>query len=320
VIAFGSAVTAPKVYERCAVPGIRRAAEADSVVLVQESPGTLFQNYNRLLDKAGALENLAALALIHQDAEIADPAFAATVREALRDPDVAIVGCVGAVGVRGLAWWRGTLTWAGITHTYPEYGGGSFPGPTWDPQRVPPRAELGEVDTVDGFVMVLSPWAVRNLRFDESLGTLHGYDFDICMQARTAGKKVVTADFRAIHHHSLELVQDTDAWISAYMKLAEKWAGHLPEPEGDSERRALRAEAEADCAAAISASRQYRVTAIDRQLSRLNEELARTRVEVAAARRDAEDARSKLQEVMTSSSWRLTVPLRALRRRLRRSR
>ena len=44
--------------------------------------------------------------------------------------------------------------------------------------------------------MVLSPWAVRELRFDESLGKLHGYDFDICMQARAAGKKVVTADFR----------------------------------------------------------------------------------------------------------------------------
>ena len=41
--------------------------------------------------------------------------------------------------------------------------------------------------------MVLSPWAVRELRFDESLGKLHGYDFDICMQARAAGKKVVDA-------------------------------------------------------------------------------------------------------------------------------
>ena len=30
----------------------------------------------------------------------------------------------------------------------------------------------------------MSPWAVRNTRFDESLGQFHGYDFDICMQVR----------------------------------------------------------------------------------------------------------------------------------------
>jgi GT2 family glycosyltransferase len=74
----------------------------------------------------------------------------------------------------------------------------------------------GEVDSIDGIVIVLSPWAVRELRFDESLGSLHGYDFDICMQARAAGKKVVTADFRAIHHHSLKLVSDPEGWIQTH--------------------------------------------------------------------------------------------------------
>ncbi len=77
--------------------------------------------------------------------------------------------------------------------------------------------------------MVLSPWAVRELRFDESLGKLHGYDFDICMQARAAGKKVVTADFRAIHHHSLELINDPETWTQTYIRLAEKWNGQLPD-------------------------------------------------------------------------------------------
>ena len=36
----------------------------------------------------------------------------------------------------------------------------------------PPYARTGEVETLDGFVLVLSPWAVRNVRFDESLGAL----------------------------------------------------------------------------------------------------------------------------------------------------
>ena len=54
-------------------------------------------------------------------------------------------------------------------------------------EELPPYARTGEVDTVDGFVLALSPWAVRNVRFDESLGQLHGYDFDFCLQVRAAG-------------------------------------------------------------------------------------------------------------------------------------
>ena len=83
--------------------------------------------------------------------------------------------------------------------------------------------------------MVLSPWAVRELRFDESLGKLHGYDFDICMQARAAGKKVATATFRAIHHHSLELIQDPETWIQTYIRLAEKWEDQLPDTGAEPE-------------------------------------------------------------------------------------
>ncbi len=148
-------------------------------------------------------------------------------REALEDPDVAIVGCAGAVGVRSIAWWQGAVTWAVFTHRYREFGGGDFPAALVEPwSHRPPMPSTGEVDSIDGFVMVLSPWAVRDLRFDESLGKLHGYDFDFCMQARAAGKKVVTADLRAIHHHSLELISDPETWIETYIRLAEKWDGH----------------------------------------------------------------------------------------------
>ena len=66
--------------------------------------------------------------------------------------------------------------------------------PSWIDEETPSFAKTGEVDAIDGFVMAVSPWAVRNLRFDESLGKIHGYDFDFCAQARAAGHKVVTAD------------------------------------------------------------------------------------------------------------------------------
>ena len=130
--------------------------------------------------------------------------------------------------MRSIAWWEGSVTWASFIHRYGELGGGDLPGFAWDGGARPPYARTGEVDVVDGFLLVLSPWAVRNLRFDESLGPLHGYDVDFCLQVRAAGRKVVTADFRAVHHHSLELVGDPEGWIEAHMRVAEKWDGRMP--------------------------------------------------------------------------------------------
>jgi hypothetical protein len=69
------------------------------------------------------------------------------------------------------------------------------------------------------------------------------------MQARDAGKKVVTTDFRVIHHHSLNLISDQEGWIAAHTRIAEKWEGKVPDRRGeDWKRRARRAEAEAEIA------------------------------------------------------------------------
>ncbi len=76
-------------------------------MLAHHTAGSVFRNYNMLLDKAAAHEDLEALVLLHQDVELVDSDFAATVREALSDPEVAIVGCVGAVGVRSSPGGRG---------------------------------------------------------------------------------------------------------------------------------------------------------------------------------------------------------------------
>ena len=302
MIAFGTAVTDPDVYDRCAAEGIRRTAEPNSVVFAHQSAGSLFRTYNVLLDRARDHEDLEALVLIHQDAEIADADFIPKLREALSDPDVAIVGCAGSVGVRSIAWWQGALTWAGLTHRYPEYGGGDFPAISWRPETVPSYASTGEVDSIDGFVMALSPWAVRELRFDESLGKLHGYDFDICMQARAAGKKVVTADFRAIHHHSLDLIKDPENWIQTHMRLAEKWDDQLPGTGAEPRQRALRAEAEAACARAIMVAHQMRVQAITRQLTRVERELDSTRERLTATLQKLHDTRDQKPPTTTSTA------------------
>jgi hypothetical protein len=306
LIAFGAAVTKPAEYERFAEPGIRRAAEADSVVLVVREKGSIFRNYNRLLDQAAAHNDLEGLVLVHQDAEIVDPDFCTKLRRAFSDPDVAVVGCVGAIGVRSIAWWEGSVTWASFVHRGGP--GEEFPSFSWDPEELPPYARLGEVDTVDGFVMGLSPWAVRNIRFDESLGQLHGYDLDYCLQVREAGKKVVTADFRMIHNHSLELANDPEGWVDAHMRVAEKWERRMPEignAGGDWKYRALRAEAERGVARAGAIATQLQMEAKTGQHER------------------------ELEEHVGSIGWRITAPLRkasglrravAARRRARLSR
>jgi hypothetical protein len=298
MIVYASSITDPVVYDRCAGPGIKVAVEPDSEVLANAAAGSIFRSYNLIMDSVAGRDDLEALVLLHQDAEIVDPRFSAKLREALADPEVGVVGCVGAVGVRSIAWWEGSVTWASFIHRYRELGGGDVTAFSFEGEKLPAYARTGEVDTVDGFVLALSPWVVRNVRFDESLGQLHGYDFDFCLQVREAGKKIVTADFQVIHHHSLDLISNVDTWVEAHMRVAEKWdgrAGHVGVEGGDWKQRARRAEAEAAASRAIAVSTQMKADARARQLER------------------------ELAEVTGSTSWRTTKPLREfnlLRRRL----
>jgi hypothetical protein len=314
MIAFGCSITDPEIYERCAGRGIKLAAEDDSSTFAHAATGSLFRSYNILLEQAAELEDLEALVLLHQDAEIVDAGFCEKVRAVLSNPDVAVVGCVGAVGVRSIAWWEGSVTWASFSHRYPEFGGGEFPAFAWDPDDLPAYARTGEVDTIDGFVMVLSPWAVRELRFDESLGKIHGYDFDFCLQARAAGRQVHTADLRVVHHHSLELIGDAETWIEAHQRVAEKWDGRMhlvgEESSGDWKQRARQAEAEAGAlrnkVVAVGLQAQGHARQLQRQIDELQARLD-------AVYRDVD-------RLTSSPSWRATAPVRAAKRRFGRSR
>ena len=86
MIAFGSSITRPDVYRACAEPGIRRAAEPDAVVYDVPAIGSISRSYNALLDRAAALEDLEALVLVHQDAEIMSADLCATIRATLGRP------------------------------------------------------------------------------------------------------------------------------------------------------------------------------------------------------------------------------------------
>jgi Glycosyltransferase like family len=291
MIAFGCSITKPDQFRRCAEPGIRRAAETDSAHYALPAVGSIAESYNAMLDRAAQHDDLEALVLVHQDAELMDADLCTTVREALRDPDVGLVGCVGALDVRSIAWWEGSVTLASFINRYEGHGGGDLESFSWTRENAPPWTRTGEVETLDGFVLVFSPWAVRTIRFDEALSRFHGYDLDYCLQVREAGRKVVTADFRAIHHREIEMLPDREEWIEAHISVAEKWDGRMPPvgtAPGSWRERALRAEAERDVATAM----------------------AHTKVAELDAR--ARELRRGIDETRTSLSWRLTAPLRRL--------
>ena len=192
--------------------------------------------------------------------------------------------------MRSIAWWEASVTCASFINRYEEHGGGDLASFSWAWSDAPAYARVGEVETLDGFVLVLSPWVVRNVRFDEALGQFHGYDLDFCLQVRDAGRKVMTADFRAIHHRQLEMVPDPEQWIDAHIKVADKWDGRMGIGTGSGSwgERALRAEAEADAAYMMAYMNGLESEARVRELERA------------------------LAETTASISWRITAPLRWL--------
>jgi hypothetical protein len=297
MIVFGCAVGEAEPYTRHAEPGIRRAAERDSEVLVFARVDPVSRTYNLLLDAAARSDSLEALVLVQPHTELADTQLCEKIRRCLADPEVAVVGCAGASGVSSLAWWEGSVSCGPVTHRYRELGGGEMAAFAW----ADPRPAPSEVDVVEEALLVLSPRAVRNLRFDESPELGHGFEADFCLQARELGKKVLTAPVQVTLHRSLEILSDRQLWFHSHVALAWKWERRFPAPEGAPagaaadqassgswKERARRAEAELEAARALAFSQQLGYEA------RVGE------------------AQRRLNEVIDTPSWRLTAPLREL--------
>jgi hypothetical protein len=289
VIAFGVSISGAEAYRRYGQPGINLAAEEDSETYAFAGVGTTGRTYNLILDAAQARDDLEALALVHPNTEIVDPEFCAKVRREFSDPNVGVVGCAGATGVRSIAWWEGSVVSAPSTQCYGEYGGGELPGISWARAEPPPA----EVESLDGQLLVLSPWVVRNLRFDETPLVDHGFDVDFSLQVRAVGRRLAVADFRVTYHRSLELVTDLEIWTEAHIHVAEKWDGALmkaPDDEDGWKRRARLAEARREAARASAFSEALK---LDARVLELERDFADT---------------------LESLSWRVTAPLRRVNR------
>jgi hypothetical protein len=288
VIAFGSAIGGAEAYRRYAEPGVRLASEANSEVFALAAVDSTARSYNLVLDAAAAREDLEALVLVHPHTEITDPGFCAKVRAALADHEVGLVGWAGANRVRSIAWWEGAVIASAATQRYQEHGGGELPAISWARHAPPP----GDVEVLDGQLLVLSPWVVRNLRFHEDVFD-HGFDVDFSLRVRRSGRKLLVADLLVRHHRSLELIPELDLWTEAHIRMAEKWDGALaPSADGEEgwKQRARFAEASREAARARAFSENLRLDARVLELERA------------------------LEEKTNSVSWRATAPLRALNR------
>ncbi len=187
---FGTCAGHPEKLEAHARPGLAASMREGFVHLTPPGDGKdIFPVYAGMMREA-LRAGAECLILMHDDLEFRDDQLAPKIRATFAsDPDIAVIGLIGARSVKGVRWWQGEragrVTDLGFgKHDY-GFGG---------------RAECG-VDSVDGMMLALSPWALENLTL-EGLGYsgFHGYDAELCFQARAKGKRVVVANIRAFHH------------------------------------------------------------------------------------------------------------------------
>lgn len=225
MIAFGCAIASEQKFERFALKGIERVGDPHAPLFTRRGRRCIFTAYNEILEEAGADPRIEALALLHEDTEIRDDRFDEKVRWALSDPDVAIVGTIGAVGVQGIDWWVHDYG-IGSSILEPIDAAELYETPLLGGSEMSGAGGFGDVDMVDGYLMVFSRWAIEELRFDQQeVGPgFHGYDADICFQARERGHKVFVAELAVAHHrNSISPTPYRSEWLRAQIAFRRKW-------------------------------------------------------------------------------------------------
>jgi GT2 family glycosyltransferase len=219
---FGCVIGSDEKYAGWAKPSIEAVAEPDTAVIGLTGQTSIFEAYNDILVRAAKQADLEGVILVHDDVEIADPDLLEKLRRSFADPKVGIVGAIGGVGVNSVSWWEcekhyGSITWDWLMddsrrHLFDE---SMF--------RLQFQETPAAVDVVDGLLLAISPRGARELRFDEDLGLgFHGYDADICFQARQQGLKVLAEDLDLVHHNDAAL-PDRAEWMEGHIAFARKW-------------------------------------------------------------------------------------------------
>lgn len=224
MFAVGVCVGPSGKFGQVARPHIGASLGPDVPLWAREGQSSIFTAYNSLLDQAKVAPEIDALLLIHDDVEIRDSMLLSKLSDAIgRHPNAVVIGTVGARYVQGMSWWEGQPYGEvrdPANHHY--YGPGVHP-----------------VDCVDGLMLCMTRWAIDNLRFDEeTFDGFHGYDTDICFQAREAGKLVLVVPGLDVYHHSSGNVRNLPPeYEQAAEAFRRKWDGRRPAAAGPSVAR-----------------------------------------------------------------------------------
>lgn len=219
MIVYGVCVASDDRLCRLALPGIERCSGPGATVFLRRNERSIFSAYNSILEEAAWIDDLTGLVLLHEDTEIRDERLRPKLEALFADGSVGLVGAIGARDVTSLAWWegdrRGRISWDGITAD--ERGRVDDFG-----------AETSDVESIDGLFMALSPWTVRNVRFDDRrYRGFHGYDVDYSFEVRSRGRRVVVSDLDLHHHASLAAgFSDRLGFLRNNIRWQAKWGFH----------------------------------------------------------------------------------------------
>lgn len=201
-IMYGCCVGSWDKFEQYVVP------RNDRLVMALSGQRSISEAYNRMI-KVALDEQVDALVLQHDDLEIIEPpdSFENKILDAVARPDVALVGVAG--GGPSMSWWNINPIGHQLTDSGPlEFG----------------NARAGDVHMIEGSLMVLSPWAISHLQFDEGYEFL-GYD-DICLEARRFGKRVIVVDIDTHHHSTVGYKSESvrQMWERSEKIFNQKWS------------------------------------------------------------------------------------------------
>lgn len=163
---------------------LQALAPEDRVLALSGDTRGIPDVYNTVLETARTEPDCAGVVLLHDDVRIVDWSFRAKVLAALAEPQVGVIGVVGGRGLVDARWWNARETAGRVFESRYLQDLGA------------PRAD---VDVVDGLFLALTPSAFRQVTVDADLPQFHGYDVDICLQARDLGLRVVVRQIELLH-------------------------------------------------------------------------------------------------------------------------
>lgn len=211
MIHFGVHVVDESRFARSCRPWIDRLRDADSRLFVVSDVRSAAVARNRILEQATEEAGLEAVVLLRDDVSIMDRNFLPRIRRRLRDPTVGVLGAFGGQRLAG----------PDITLGRPLFGS------AWSARA---RLELGptrgQVDAVDGSLMVLSTAVAKRVRFDEErFAHAHACDLDYCYAVRQAGFTCEVEPFDVFIHAYKAAGSNEDR--AANRAFVEKWRGEL---------------------------------------------------------------------------------------------